>query len=87
MKLKKITYLVLILTSFTFVACSSGSEETQNKDGIEYTSDYICPMHCEGSGSESAGICPNCGMDYRENPNKKKTEKNHTHDDDTTHEH
>jgi len=30
----------------------------------EYTSAYVCPMHCEGSGSDQAGTCPKCGMDY-----------------------
>lgn len=32
--------------------------------GPEYTSAYICPMHCEGSGSDAPGKCPVCGMDY-----------------------
>ncbi len=30
----------------------------------EYTSAYVCPMHCEKSGSDQAGKCPVCGMDY-----------------------
>ena len=33
-------------------------------EGTAYNSNYICPMHCEGSGSDSAGKCPVCGMDY-----------------------
>ncbi len=33
-------------------------------EGKEYTSAYICPMHCEGSGSDQPGSCPVCGMDY-----------------------
>lgn len=33
-------------------------------DGKEYTSAYVCPMHCSGSGSDQAGTCPVCGMDY-----------------------
>lgn len=32
--------------------------------GKEYTSAYVCPMHCAGSGSEEPGKCPVCGMDY-----------------------
>lgn len=32
--------------------------------GKEYSSAYICPMHCEGSGSSQPGTCPVCGMDY-----------------------
>ena len=38
--------------------------EVQHGEGKEYTSAYVCPMHCEGSGSEEAGKCPVCGMDY-----------------------
>ncbi len=34
------------------------------KKGPEYTSKYICPMHCEGSGAAEAGKCPACKMDY-----------------------
>ena len=33
-------------------------------DGPEYTSQYVCPMHCEGSGSSEPGKCPVCNMDY-----------------------
>ena len=35
-----------------------------HQGGKEYTSAYICPMHCEGSGSDQPGACPVCGMDY-----------------------
>ena len=44
-------------------------EETSSidKTGKEYTSAYICPMHCEGSGSDAEGKCPVCKMDYEEN--------------------
>lgn len=38
--------------------------EAAHGEGKEYTSAYVCPMHCEGSGSEEAGKCPVCGMDY-----------------------
>lgn len=47
-------------------------QQTESKEGAahgegkEYTSAYICPMHCEGSGSEAPGSCPVCGMDYVE---------------------
>jgi len=46
-----------------------------DKQGKEYTSAYICPMHCEGSGSDQAGTCPVCGMDYVVN----ETYKAHDH--------
>lgn len=45
---------------------------TMTKLGPEFTSAYICPMHCEGSGSDKPGKCPVCGMDYRENEDLKK---------------
>lgn len=52
-------------------AADQKSEETteQAEQGKEYTSKYICPMHCEGSGSEEPGKCPVCGMDYVLNEN------------------
>ncbi|MDX1665645.1 MAG: heavy metal-binding domain-containing protein [Saprospiraceae bacterium] len=40
------------------------SPEGEMGMGPEYTSTYVCPMHCEGSGSEEPGKCPVCGMDY-----------------------
>ncbi len=38
--------------------------ETAGMQGMEYTSNYVCPMHCEGSGSDEEGKCPVCGMTY-----------------------
>jgi hypothetical protein len=38
--------------------------EAHHGDGPEYNSAYVCPMHCEGSGSDQPGQCPVCGMDY-----------------------
>ncbi len=52
------------------------AEET-GKTGKEYTSAYICPMHCEGSGSDAEGKCPVCGMDYV--ANDKHNEEKHEH--------
>ena len=47
----------------------SHGEEGQNTDeahgaNAAFTSAYVCPMHCEGSGSDKAGTCPVCKMDY-----------------------
>ena len=33
-------------------------------EGAAFTSAYVCPMHCEGSGSDTEGKCPTCGMSY-----------------------
>ena len=32
--------------------------------GAAYESAYVCPMHCKDSGSDKAGTCPVCKMDY-----------------------
>ena len=44
--------------------------KTIDRSGPEYTSVYTCPMHCEGSGSDTTGICPVCKMDYVKNESK-----------------
>jgi hypothetical protein len=43
---------------------ASETTEAAHGEGKEYTSTYVCPMHCDGSGSDEAGKCPVCGMDY-----------------------
>ncbi|MEY2904725.1 MAG: hypothetical protein RJA52_741 [Bacteroidota bacterium] len=59
--------------SMSVFACSNSSVDSKSEEstiqeeeekGPEYTSAYICPMHCEGSGSSEPGKCPVCGMDY-----------------------
>ena len=47
------------------------------QSGPEYTSAYICPMHCPGSGSAEAGKCPACGMDYVKNDKAPAEEAGH----------
>lgn len=78
MKLLKSLSLVSVLFCFSLFMLSCGGEsnaasgeqkeaaatEAAHGEGKEYTSAYVCPMHCEGSGSEEAGKCPVCGMDY-----------------------
>ena len=106
-------YNILLITGMTLMfACNSGSEgqekqedheqqEMSDKKGVEYTSKYICPMHCEGSGSNEPGFCPVCGMPLELNPNYKgdsdsnntfkdslqQYEGSHDHDHDHDHEH
>ena len=46
--------------------------EGADMSGPEYTSAYVCPMHCKGSGAAEPGKCPVCGMDLMENPNYQK---------------
>ena len=94
----KFVLIALIAMSFTVVSCGTKSNdatktEQADKQGKEYTSAYICPMHCEGSGSEEAGKCPVCGMDYVQNENYKGDGHNHDshdghdHDDHEGHNH
>ena len=51
--------------------------ETKDMQGKEYASAYVCPMHCEGSGSDTKGKCPTCGMTYVLNTEHMKD--GHTH--------
>jgi len=53
--------------------------ETKAPQGKEYTSRYICPMHCEGSGSDEPGQCPACGMDYVLNKDYRDEHDGHDH--------
>lgn len=63
---------------------SNNADATENVDqsGPEYTSAYICPMHCKGSGSAEPGNCPVCGMAYvaNENQNAEEGENHDGHD-------
>lgn len=79
MKYLKIILILLTFsaTAITFSSCGSKSANTEQQ-GKEYTSAYICPMHCEGSGSDKPGNCPVCGMDYVKNENHKAD--GHQHD-------
>lgn len=78
--MKQSIYLILIFVfiQLAFINCKH-KVETQEKpvmekvdtSGPEYSSMYICPMHCEGSGSDKPGICPVCEMDYELNEGSK----------------
>ena len=61
--MKKIILSILTIAALGLAACGSDHKHDHNT-GKEYTAAYVCPMHCEGSGSDQAGICPACGMDY-----------------------
>ena len=52
-----------------------GDSASIDVDSPEHTSAYICPMFCKGSGSDTEGKCPVCGMDYVKNENH--NEENH----------
>jgi hypothetical protein len=82
------TILTFSLVTLSMYSCGNGKNAKANteqstdtsKQGKEYTSAYICPMHCEGSGSDKPGDCPVCGMAYKKNDkNNKEDHSGHNH--------
>ena len=84
--------LGLVLGLFLTLGACGGKQEPQqgadtgemkempaagDESGPEYTSAYICPMHCPGSGSAEPGKCPACGMDYVKNDKASASEPGH----------
>ncbi len=76
-QLKSFLFAIALITTSVALSSCGGSTDTTEKQGKEYTSAYICPMHCEGSGSDKAGKCPVCEMDYVANKDHKSD--GHTH--------
>ena len=80
--LKSILAIFMIFAACCiFVSCQGETKEpakvkiekATDRNGKEYTSRWICPMHCKGSGSEQRGQkCGACEMALVEN-------KNHAH--------
>lgn len=70
--MKKIVHLCFLIVCIGAFSSCTNQNAQETKQTKEYTSEYICPMHCEGSGSDSAGLCPTCGMDYVINPKNEK---------------
>jgi len=65
-----ITVFLILTTVLMLFACGNHKKHAHDADGnhieakAEFASAYVCPMHCEGSGSDEAGTCPVCNMDY-----------------------
>ncbi len=86
-KIKTLVATAFITTLLFMTSCKdkpqhnheNTNEQTESvkKQGKEYTSTYVCPMHCKGSGSEHEGTCPKCNMTYVMNENHKKKEHEH----------
>ena len=97
--LRFMTFLLLVAGLVAFTACSGGGDdqagdsETMEMDGEhtgpEYTSAYVCPMHCKGSGSDEPGKCPECGMAYvaKDELQQREGHQDHGHDDHEEHNH
>jgi len=64
MKKFKIIFLSLAFLTAGLTFSSCGNSSAADTDGKEFTSAFVCPMHCESSGSEESGKCPVCGMEY-----------------------
>jgi hypothetical protein len=92
MKTSSIFSILALFLALTYSACggshSHGNGNTENaaeatesvdQSGPEYTSAYICPMHCTGSGSDKPGTCPVCGMDYVVNEGDDQSHDGHDH--------
>ena len=70
--------ICLFSASLFAVSCGSNSSgDNAHNTTKEYTSDYVCPMHCKDSGSSEMGTCPVCKMDYV--ARDKHIENGHTH--------
>lgn len=82
---------ILVIAAFSFTISSCGNKakssadtdktEVVDKSGPEYTSAYVCPMHCKMSGSDKAGTCPVCKMDYVVNKDHKADGHDHGNHD------
>ncbi len=89
-------FVAFLTTGLALTSCggnateqSSSETEATEQQGKEYTAAYICPMHCKGSGSDKAGTCPVCGMDYVKNEKYKteaKSQESHEGHDHDSHE-
>lgn len=72
-------FAALLLTGIAVSSCGNKSTRSTGTEqqGKEYTSAYVCPLHCEESGSDEAGKCPVCGMDYVLNEDHNKDRHKH----------
>lgn len=72
------TSSIVMIIALMAISCTSSTNTSSevDKSGLEYTSAFICPMHCEGSGSSEPGTCPVCQMELRPNSNFKANDAN-----------
>jgi len=79
---KTILGIFVLGLMLTTVSCKDAEKEgatakTEQAEKKEFVSAYVCPMHCEGSGSDKEGECPKCGMDYVKNEDHNANDHNH----------
>lgn len=80
---KSLLVAMIVITTVTMVACKDNKTKTETEittknQGKEYTSAYVCPMHCEDSGSDKEGKCDTCGMTLVKNEDH--TANGHSHE-------
>lgn len=72
---KSLLVAMVIIAAVSMVSCKDNTTETKTetteKQGKEYTSAYVCPMHCKDSGSDKEGKCDTCGMTLVKNKDHK----------------
>ncbi len=84
----KYSLIIAFCLCIGLVIASCGGQATHehNEEHLEqpqdkaYTAAYVCPMHCEGSGSDKPGTCPVCDMAYVENKDHGHDHDGHDHD-------
>ena len=83
-KFRTILTAMMVVASVLMVSCKDNKKEVETEvetnaenQGKEYTSAYVCPMHCEDSGSDKEGTCGTCGMTLVKNEDHKSD--GHTH--------
>ncbi len=83
-KFRTILAAMMVVASVLMVSCKDNKKEVETEtetnaenQGKEYTSAYVCPMHCEDSGSDKEGTCGTCGMTLVKNEDHKSD--GHTH--------
>ena len=91
--LKSILAATVVIATMTMVSCKDKNTDTITETatqtetvtensteakGKEYTSAYVCPMHCADSGSDKEGNCGSCGMALVKNEDH--TANGHTHE-------
>ena len=91
--LKLVAFAFILITGSIFMtSCGNDTKkevemENVDKSGPEYTSAFVCPMHCVGSGSDEPGTCPVCNMEYVENKDAAHDHGSHDGHDHDGHDH
>ena len=80
--IKTILGILVVGLMLTTASCKDAKKEdvttkTAKAEKTAYTAAYVCPMHCEDSGSDKKGNCPTCGMKYVKNEDHNKNGHKH----------